>query len=108
LQDYDIGKLKDLREGRGSLMRVAGEEVSVFKVEGRVFAIGNVCPHQHFSKLHEGDVNGFVVTCPMHGWSYDVRTGLSTNADGRVKSYEVVIRGEEVFILNDGNADSTD
>jgi len=108
LQDYKIGKLKDVREGKGFLTHVAGEEVSVYKVGEAFFAIGNVCPHQHFSKLHEGELNGFVVTCPMHGWSYDVRTGLSTNASGRVMSYEVVIRGEEIFIRKNGNADTTD
>ena len=108
MQNYKIGKLKDLREGRGYLTRVDGEEVSVFKVGEALYAIGNVCPHQHFSKLHEGEVHGFVVTCPMHGWSYDVRTGFSTNASGRVTSYEVVIRGDEVFVLKNGNADTTD
>jgi nitrite reductase (NADH) small subunit len=108
VQDYRIAGLKDVREGEAFLAGIAGEKISLFKVDGEFFAIGNVCSHQHFSKLHEGEVNGFVVTCPMHGWSYDVRTGVSTNASGRVKSYEVVIRGNEIFIRKYGNADATD
>ncbi|MGA9405618.1 MAG: Rieske 2Fe-2S domain-containing protein [Bacteroidota bacterium] len=98
LQEYRIARVQDLREKKGFLARVRGEEISVFKIEGDCFAIGNVCPHQHFSKLHEGEVKGFTVTCPMHGWTYDLRTGISTNADGKVKTYEVEVRNNEIFI----------
>jgi nitrite reductase/ring-hydroxylating ferredoxin subunit len=50
-------------------------------------------------------VKGFTVTCPMHGWTYDLRTGVSTNASGKVKTYKVEIRRDEVFILSHGDAD---
>jgi len=87
---------------------MGGEEIALFNVGGTFHAIGNVCPHQHFSLLHTGELNGFVVTCPMHGWSYDVRTGVSTNASGRVKSYEVITREGEIFIRRNGDPHSTD
>lgn len=96
--------LNDVREGRGSLSRVGGEEIALFKIRGECFAIGNVCPHQHFSMLHDGEVKDFTVTCPMHGWTYDLRTGQSTNASGKVKSFEVVIQGDELFIRKDADA----
>ena len=107
MQEFRVAKLKDLKKEGGFLARVAGEEIALFTVEGEVFAIANVCTHQHFSKLHEGELSGYVVTCPMHGWSYDIRTGISTNASGKVKSYEVAVRGEEVFVRKNGDADST-
>ena len=105
LQKYRIARIEEIREKKGFLARVRGEEISVFKIDGKFFAIGNVCPHQHFSKLHEGEVKDFTVTCPMHGWIYDLRTGVSTNGSGKVKTYEVEIRRDEVFILNHGDVD---
>ena len=62
--------MQDLRDNKGFLAKAGGEEISVFKIDGEFLAIGNVCPHQHFSKLHDGEVKGFTVTCPMHGWTY--------------------------------------
>jgi 3-phenylpropionate/trans-cinnamate dioxygenase ferredoxin component len=105
LQEFRIARIEEIREKRGFLARVRGEEISVFKIGGEFFAIGNVCPHQHFSKLHDGEVKDFTVTCPMHGWTYDLRTGVSTNGSGKVKTYEVEIRRDEVFIRSHGNAD---
>lgn len=100
-----LARLNDIKEGKGSLARVNGEEIALFKIRGEFFAIGNVCPHQHFSLLYEGELRDFTVTCPMHGWSYDVRTGISTNASGRVKSFSVVVQGEELFIRSDDDTD---
>lgn len=89
---YTIAEVKDLKENKGFLVKVDGEEISLFKIGSDIFAIGNVCPHQHFSKLHEGGVTGFNLTCPMHGWTYDLRTGKSTNASGCVKTFPVEIK----------------
>ncbi|MDE3059284.1 MAG: Rieske 2Fe-2S domain-containing protein [Bacteroidota bacterium] len=108
-----VARLQDLLEGKGKLVCVDGEEIALFKIEGKIFAVGNVCPHQHFSKLHEGILNGKTLTCPMHGWSYDVESGKAVNADGRLKTFVVDIRGEDVFLLsewtpleNNGNVDA--
>jgi len=105
LQEHRIAAVQDLKEKKGFLTKIKGEEISVFKIGGEFFAIGNVCPHQHFSKLHDGEVRDFTVTCPMHGWTYDLRTGTSTNGNGKVKTYEVEIRRDEVFIRSHGDAD---
>ena len=105
LQEYRIARIEEIREKKGFLARVRGEEISVFKIGGELFAIGNVCPHQHFSKLHDGEVKDFTVTCPRHGWTYDLRTGISMNGSGKVKTYEVEIRRDEVFIRSHGDAD---
>jgi nitrite reductase/ring-hydroxylating ferredoxin subunit len=105
LQEYKVARIEELRDNRGFLTKVRGEEIAVFKIGREIFAIGNVCPHQHFSKLHDGEVKEFTVTCPMHGWTYDLRTGVSTNGSGKVKTYEVEVRRDEVFIRSHGDAD---
>lgn len=96
--EYKIAKVKELRENKGLLTKVDGEEISVFKIDGNVFAIGNVCPHQHFSMLHEGEVSGFNLTCPMHGWMYDLRTGKSTDGNGCLRTFPIKIKDGFVTI----------
>ena len=42
-------------------------DIAVFKVDGKVYAVKNICPHQHFAHLHEGEILDGAVSCPMHG-----------------------------------------
>jgi nitrite reductase (NADH) small subunit len=63
-----------LREGR--VVSVAGRELALFNVGGRIFATDNRCPHKG-GPLADGIVTGEAVVCPLHGW----RVRL---ADGRV------------------------
>lgn len=57
------------------LERVAGDRlVALFNVEGTLYALDGVCPHQG-GPLGKGCLDGAVVTCPWHGWQFDVRTG---------------------------------
>jgi len=106
LANHKAGDIVSMREGKGYLSRVDGEEVALFRVGNDFFAVRNLCPHQHFSMLHQGEVKDCVVTCPMHGWSFDLRTGLSTNASGRLKMYPVEVKDGSVYIQTNGNADS--
>lgn len=63
-----------LREGHGVRTEIDGTAVAVFLVEGRVHVIDDTCPHADGS-LAEGEVCGAIVTCPLHSWKFDVRTG---------------------------------
>ena len=92
-------KLSALRENQGKRFIVENVEIAVFKINEEVFAIGNVCPHQHTALLYDGFVeNGFVV-CPAHGWMFDIRTGKQPSGSRGVDSYPVIIEDEEVYIL---------
>jgi nitrite reductase (NADH) small subunit len=54
---------------------VAGERiVAVFHTDEGYFALDGVCPHQG-GPLGQGKITGCIVTCPWHGWQFDVRTG---------------------------------
>jgi nitrite reductase/ring-hydroxylating ferredoxin subunit len=48
--------------------------VALFNVAGAFYALDGVCPHQG-GPLGKGSLNGSIVTCPWHGWQFDVRTG---------------------------------
>jgi NAD(P)H-dependent nitrite reductase small subunit len=90
--------LDDIKESHGKRVLVDGIEIAMFKAEGKVFAITNVCPHNRFSLLHEGEFKECVVTCPMHSWSFDVRTGNSVAGGGRVKTYQTEVKNGKVFV----------
>ncbi len=101
MTSFEVANIDEVKEGRGNRVVVDGEEIALFKVDGQVCAIFNVCPHQKFSKLHEGVVENGIVTCPMHGWAYDIKTGISVNASGRVKTFAVEVKNGKVFVKID-------
>jgi nitrite reductase (NADH) small subunit len=58
-----------------SLEVVAGDRIlAIFNVAGTLYAIDGVCPHQG-GPLGSGELSGCIVSCPWHGWQFDVRTG---------------------------------
>ncbi|HXG00038.1 MAG TPA: Rieske 2Fe-2S domain-containing protein [Bacteroidota bacterium] len=93
-----VAHLQELSDRRGKLVRIGEKEIALFYVEGTVYALDNVCAHQHFSALHQGEVNGTHVSCPMHGWTYAMDTGKAVSGSGRVKVYPVQVKGNEVFV----------
>jgi nitrite reductase (NADH) small subunit len=94
---------EEVSKGRGKRVVIDGNELVLFNVDGKICAIRNMCPHQKFQKLHDGLFENGIVTCPMHGWSYDVRTGISTNADGRLKIYETEVKNGKVIVRIDND-----
>jgi nitrite reductase/ring-hydroxylating ferredoxin subunit len=93
-----VARLSELGERRSKKVTVGDDEVALWRVEGTVFAINNVCAHQHFSSLHQGILDGRTVTCPMHGWTYLLDSGRETHGNGRVRIYGVRIVGDDVFV----------
>ncbi len=78
--------------------QVEGKAVALANVDGRFHAINGVCLH-HGGPLGDGPLEGAVVTCPWHGWQYDVRTGkVVQNATVGVECYVVEVRGDEIFV----------
>lgn len=62
----------------GSCLEVvaAGRVIALFNVDGEIFALDGVCPHQG-GPLGKGALSGHIVTCPWHGWQFDVRSGAN-------------------------------
>jgi len=89
----------DLPPGKGQVAEVNGLEIAIFNIEGSFFAVDNTCAHRG-GPLGEGELEGEVVTCPWHGWEYNVRTGISlTTPSASVKTYEVKVDVDDVNIL---------
>jgi nitrite reductase/ring-hydroxylating ferredoxin subunit len=94
-----VGRADEVPEGRGHCVRVGELEVGLFRVEGRIYAMENRCPHAD-APLHEGELRGAVVTCPGHGWEFDVRTGWNPDhPDGwPIPCFEVQVKDGEVWV----------
>jgi nitrite reductase/ring-hydroxylating ferredoxin subunit len=89
----------DVSPGSGIVKEVNGQSIAVFNVGGTFYAIDNTCVHRG-GPLGEGELDGDTVTCPWHGWAYDVKTGKSlTNLSACVKSYQVKVEGADVKVL---------
>ena len=76
--------------------------VAAYHFSGRVYAAADVCPHAG-TRLSEGTLEGTVITCPLHGSQFDVRTGerLRGPADVAIKTHRVEVEGGQVFLRLD-------
>ena len=93
-----VARCSDVPERRSKLVHLEGEEIALWRVNGKFYAINNVCPHQHFSKLHEGTLDGLYITCPMHGWSFCLEDGRPQLGNGRASVYRVMVEGGDIFV----------
>jgi len=93
-----VAKIGDVPPGSGRVVVAQGHPIALFNVGGRFFAVSNVCLHRG-GPVGEGALDGPIITCPLHGWEYDVRTGANTiNPAARLKSYEVRVEGDDVLV----------
>jgi len=93
-----VAAVADVPAGTGKCVAVNGREIALFNVDGTYHAIDNTCLHRG-GPLGEGELDGTVVTCPWHGWQYDVRTGrnIMDESEG-VDRYEVKVEGGDVLV----------
>lgn len=96
-----VAKLSELEEGAGRCVEVKGEQVALFRVGSRVYAINNICPHLGGS-IAEGPVEGTTVVCPLHGWCFDVTSGKALQGAIGVEAYPVRIEGDVVEVALPG------
>ena len=96
------------REGFAKITRLPnGDRVAVFLMEGQLSAIANACAHQN-GPLGEGKIIDCLVTCPWHGFQYDVRTGRSPAPfTEKVPTYNLRLVGNTVEVDADANPPGT-
>lgn len=93
-----VAKKSEIPADTGKQVEVKGKEIALFKVGDKVTAISHVCPHQG-GPLAEGGLDGTIVTCPWHGWSFDVVSGACTfNPAIQQETYKVKEEGEDILV----------
>ena len=96
-----VASIGDLKAGENKVVNVNGNDVGLFNVDGEFFAISNTCLHRG-GPLGEGFLEGDVVTCPWHGWRFNVKTGVSpVIPTAKVTTYPVKIEGNDVMVAID-------
>lgn len=70
----DVGSESELNDGGKRCVQAGSSSLVLCKVDGQTHAFDNVCPHASMP-LGEGNMEGKIITCPFHGYTYDVQTG---------------------------------
>lgn len=69
-----VCSIEDCPPGSAREFVVEERVVAIFHVEGQLYALEGICPHQG-GPLGKGTLEGSFVTCPWHGWQFDIRSG---------------------------------
>ena len=93
-----VCKLSELNKNSGRKFIVNEMEIAVFKVDEKVFALSNICPHQHSSIIHDGFLEAGHIVCPAHGWKFHLENGKQPGGRRGLDSYQVKIENGEVFV----------
>jgi nitrite reductase/ring-hydroxylating ferredoxin subunit/DMSO/TMAO reductase YedYZ heme-binding membrane subunit len=90
-----------------TIVSLSGERVAVFRYDGKLSAISNVCQHQN-GPLGEGRVIDGCVTCPWHGYQYRPDSGAAPPPfKEKVPTFRVKVVGQRVFVHPLPNAPGT-
>ena len=93
-----VAEASEIPPGTSRVVVVAGHLVALFNVGGTFYALSNTCLHRG-GPVGEGELDDNVVTCPVHGWQYDVRSGQSLmNPFARLAQYPVKVERGRVHV----------
>ncbi len=94
-----IAKRAEFDNQRFKRVTLLGKKVGIFKdSQGQFTALEMTCKHQG-ADLTVGKIKGQLVTCPRHGWQYDLTTGQCVNKDSPpLRPYKVVVEGDDIYI----------
>ena len=94
----EVCEIDEIEEDRAKIFTVGNERVAVFKYDGKLSAIHNVCKHQG-GPLGEGKIIDGCITCPWHGYQYLPGNGQSPPPfTEKVATYELKLEGTMVYI----------
>jgi nitrite reductase/ring-hydroxylating ferredoxin subunit len=102
----DAGLVTDIPEGKARIV-CAGERIAIFRYDGKISAVSNVCRHQA-GPLGEGRVIDGCITCPWHGYQYLPGNGRSPAPfTEKVATFDVRVAGGRVYVNPNGHEPGT-
>ncbi|RPI05598.1 MAG: Rieske (2Fe-2S) protein [Ignavibacteriae bacterium] len=93
-----VARVDEITPARPKRVNVGDRECVLLSVGGQLFAIENLCPHQRYSVFHQAVVDHYTITCPMHSWSFDLRTGKAITGSGRLNIFECRVENNMVWV----------
>ena len=99
MSEVRVARLEDVKLDQPTLVEAEGTQIVLVRVGDVVYACDDVCTHQG-GPLSEGQLSGTRLTCPWHGWMFDIRTGdcMMPSRGGRVASYPVRVDAGDVWV----------
>ena len=93
-----VARRDEISEGTGKTVEAGGKPIALFNAAGTFYAIHNTCLHRQ-GPLGEGELDGTTVTCPWHGWQYDVTTGVNLDDESRkVACFALKVEGDDILV----------
>ena len=86
-----------LTEGLGYAVKVSGLQIALFRWEGRIYAVEDLCPHLGFP-LSEGVMQSGEIICSWHGWHVRLEDGTCRRERERAKVFPAELRGHDIFV----------
>jgi nitrite reductase/ring-hydroxylating ferredoxin subunit len=97
-QAVKVATRAEIPAGSGKVVEAGGKTIAVFNCEGTFYAIDNTCKHRG-GPLGEGSLSGVTVTCPWHGWEYNVANGMcALDSSVSVQTFPVTVEGDEIVV----------
>lgn len=93
-----VAAAAEIPPGGRLVVEAAGKQIAIFNVNGRLVACDNTCLHRG-GPLGEGDLEELLVTCPWHGWQYDLSTGeCLMNPKAKIALYPVTVEADSICV----------
>lgn len=113
-----VSEVGEVKPDERKIVNVDGLSIGLFNIDGEYYAIRNECPHQG-GPVCSGDVHGAIdadftgagerldtkitdrtaITCPWHGWEYDLETGDHLGTESiTLTTYEVIVEDSEIYV----------
>ena len=91
-------KVSEIPSGDTRVIECAGKTLALCNAEGTFFAVDNTCPHRG-GPLGEGFLDGNRLTCPWHGWQFDLTTGQNVlPLSAGLTCYPTKVEGDDVMV----------
>ncbi|MCB9280725.1 MAG: ferric reductase-like transmembrane domain-containing protein [Lewinellaceae bacterium] len=95
---FPVCTADEIPENRAKIALVDGQNIAIFRYDGKISAVSNICRHQH-GPLGEGKVVDGCITCPWHGYQYLPHNGQSPPPyTEKLETYDVMIRDGMVWV----------
>ncbi len=95
---FKVCCVDDLVNNSGKRFIVDDVDIALFKVDNKIFALSNVCPHQHSPLIYDGFLEDGCVVCPAHGWMFSLETGKTPTGQRGLSSFEVQVKDNDVYV----------
>lgn len=94
-----VASLHEIPPGSMRCVTVDGLPIALANVQGTIYAFSDACRHAG-GPLSAGVLIEDTVTCPWHGWTYNIRTGKSIvpPLGLRIATYPVLLDGDAIYL----------